>query len=264
MSTDFFDEDLVDNGVPQAPGAPQPAPPNPPQPAPVQNPVQPAPVPVTPAVPQIAPLPVPTPTGPPASAAALTASVPSGRMVQQKEDLSGQMVDHAREMEALRLRQEELEREQRDLQDRTRMQDEYSHAKRSIVGDLARSMSVVEKDEIQARETTDLLSATKDRFKQMLADLMRINEDGWPPDAFHHELDEAMGTVEGARTDYEKAMVKMKALGAGSGKAAEAHLSARSLADMGFGSWLKVGAAVTLPLVLVLLICFAVWLTMNW
>jgi len=76
------------------------------------------------------------------------------RMHRQKEEITTQVADAVKEIEGLRMRQEQLEKERSDLQDLARRQDSYGEAKIEVIDQLTRSIVHLEKDEAQAHRST--------------------------------------------------------------------------------------------------------------
>lgn len=191
------------------------------------------------------------------------------RMVKQKQELADQVAGATSEIERLRMRQEELEKEKTDLKDLTQRQEKYEHGKRSIIEELSRGIIIVEREEMQATRMAELLSETSARFKKELSDLKRISEEKWIDEGFETELNKAMVRVDIAGTTYKKAMAKIDA--ASWHKSAAGENRPHMLEELprepgekkGFGFWLKVGLAVSLPVMVFLLALFAAWLVMT-
>lgn len=188
------------------------------------------------------------------------------RMARQKEQLTTQVADTAEEIERLRMRQEELEHEKTSLEELNRKQDEYEHSKKDIIENLSRNIILMEKDEVMANRMVELLSASRARFKDMLASIRDIREENWGDSGFEEELDKALALIENARMEYSKAIAKIDAENwqkSGEGPTSLATLEdagRNALANKGFWFWFKVGVAVSLPLIVMLLLLFAGYL----
>jgi len=188
------------------------------------------------------------------------------RMHQQKDDLSNQVAGAAQEMERLRLKHKELEQEKRQLEELTRKQEEYQAAKSEIMESLGRSLIVLEKDQQQAIRVAEVLGETRKLFSIMLADIRHINEETWAEDTFQAELNKAVAIVESARIDYRKAISRVEAVGWSKDSPEERlpvlHPSPGQggITEKGFLAWLKVGIAVSLPIMVFMLILFIYYL----
>lgn len=182
------------------------------------------------------------------------------RMAKHKQDVDEQVVTAMQELERLRTRQENLEKEKRDLEEIRRKQEEYEHGKREMVERLNQSVLTLEKDELQASRLSELLGATRKRFKVLLADIQNLNDEAWPEEQFRDELNKALTVIEDARMEYNKSMSRIDTLG-GPGKPGGAEHQPvifeesrfSSEPEKSFGHWLKVGFAVSLPLIVVII-----------
>lgn len=187
------------------------------------------------------------------------------RMARQKEQLGDQVAGAIGEIERLRLRQNDLEREKMTLEDLTRKQDAYEQGKREMIDKLEASIVLLEKDETQATRSAELLSVIRGRFKETLDEMTSIDEDKWPGASFQDELNKALAQVDDARKIYRRGLAKIEASGWGGaigGKEPPAIME-RVSRDLdptrSFGFWMKVGMAVSLPVILVSVLIFIAW-----
>ena len=190
----------------------------------------------------------------------------ASRLNRQKERITGKVADTAEEIELLKMRQAELEHEKKHLEEVNRKQNEYADGKKELIENLSRNIITMDKDEVKANRMVELLSASRSRFKAMLAEIREIREENWSEKDFEEELDKALALIESARMEYNQAIAKVDAenWGNAGGKPAASGLAPAggNPADFGFFFWLKAGIALFLPLILVLLSIFAayVWL----
>ncbi len=183
----------------------------------------------------------------------------AGRMARQKEDIADKVASAAEEIERLRMRQDELEYAKKALQDLNRKQNDYDHGKKEILASLGRSILQMEKDEVRAARMVELLAATRQKFKALLAEIHEIHEERWGDDEFEEELDRSLALVENARMVYNKSVAKIDAeswqrgeRGAGALVPLDGGAGRGALSEKGFGFWFKVGVALALPMVLAL------------
>lgn len=196
----------------------------------------------------------------------------AGRLEKQKEDIADKVANAAEEIERLRLRQDELEYAKKALQELNRKQDNYDHGKKDILASLSRSILQMEKDEVRAARMVELLASTRTKFKDLLAEIHDIHEERWSETEFEEELDRALALIENARMVYNKSVAKIDAESWQRGERGAGPLTpldgarGRSLADKGFGFWLKVGVAIALPIVLGMsaLAAAYLWVTGGW
>ncbi len=194
------------------------------------------------------------------------------RMTKHKQELDLKVSGANEELEKLKKRGEDLDRQRKDLEDLRKKQDDYTHGKREMMDRLTQSLVTIEKEEIAASRLAELLSATRKRFKAMLGDLQSIDEETWPEEGFRDELNKSSTLVEDVRLEYNKAVGKLDAAntaapaagGGANGHPAVIFEEGRrhdEEPEKNFLYWLKVGLAITLPLILTLfaLIGVIVW-----
>lgn len=192
-----------------------------------------------------------------------------GKMAKKKEEMSHQAASAVQEIERLRMKQEELEREKTALEELTRKQDQYEHDKTDIIEKLERSVVAMEREESQAARMVELLSESRSRFKATLAQIRAINEEMWGDHNFNDELNRSSALIETARMDYKKALAKIEAVNLHSGTnevsstAALDEMGFESGGEKEFGYWVKVGFAVTLPLMGGILLLLVLYLVMH-
>jgi len=188
------------------------------------------------------------------------------RMMRQKEDMSNQMAGAVKEIEQLKMKQVDLEKEKNELEALARRQDDYQKNKQDIVEKITKSLILIEKEEVNAARMAELLSVMSSRFKDSLAELQKIDEGSWTDDNYQMEINKAQVLVEDARNLYQKAMAKIDAAGwkETSMETSTASSSAGILAGIEGSSDMKTlmrtGFAVCLPLMVFILIIFVLWL----
>jgi hypothetical protein len=190
------------------------------------------------------------------------------RMVRQKEEMANQVSGAVKQIERLRIKQVELEKEKGQIEELTRKQDEYERSKTDIMKKLEQGIILIQKEEVQARRMLELLSETLTRFKNSLEELREIEEQAWSDENFHVELNRAMVRVDIARTDYQKALARIDAMSwhkaaAGRKQSDLINEVSRELSkEKSFGFWVKVGFAMTLPLGILVLVLVAAYIVL--
>jgi hypothetical protein len=188
------------------------------------------------------------------------------RMVKQKEEIATQVADAMGEIERLRKRQEDLEKERSGLESLGRKQEEYEQGKRDMIAKLGRSIILLEKEEAQAVRMGELLAATRSRFQESLTELSNIVEENWSNEDFENELNKGLVIVNEARRNYKKGLARIEASSwhkgvAGANGAPVFDRVTRELhAERNFASWLREGIAVSLPLIAVIVALFVFYL----
>ena len=182
-------------------------------------------------------------------------------MARRNEELSDKAASTSDELERLRLRQEALEREKQTIEYLRENQHKYETAKREIIERLEQSMVSLEREEISINQRITLLADTEKRFKEMLAELKAIRDDAWPAEtgAFREELTKSLALLDDMRKEFNKCLARIEALkddrSAADGKQSLfEEIPFHEQGEKGFGFWLKIGFALTMPIVLVLLL----------
>ena len=190
-------------------------------------------------------------------------------MERQKEELTNQVAGAMGEIERLRRKQLEIEREKKDLEDLAQNQEAYELGKQKILDNMARGCVLLDKEERQAKQMVELLSMIHGRFEDTLGELKAIREEDWADGDFREELSKGLILVREAESDFQKGMAKVEASSwhrdRESGKPLRVvEETARVMhPERSFGFWLKAGLAFSLPLILVLVILFVAELFLN-
>ncbi len=193
------------------------------------------------------------------------------RMAKHKQEIDENGASAAQERERLRKRQEDLEREKRDLEELRRRQGEFERGRREMIERFSQSLVSLEKEEVQAQRLAELLGAARKRFKTMLAEIEGLKEEAWPEDQFQEELQKALAVIEDARMEFNKSMARIEAAGSAEPPAdaaarrpvifEESHRAHEP--EHTFGYWLKVGVAVSLPLALTIVILTVLFFVLH-
>ena len=141
--------------------------------------------------------------------------------------------------------------------------------KRQVIDHLDQGIVALEKKEVQSAQLTELLVVTRNRFKDALKEIEQINEDTWPEEDFRRELYRALVVIDDARIEYNKALAKIHALEG----ARESILDEGSIgrvsgnqeqgSEKGFGAWVKIGFAVSIPFWALVIFATTVYLVLH-
>lgn len=186
------------------------------------------------------------------------------RLVEQKQERTTQVAGAVQEMELMRLRQRELEQEKDKLEALTRKQESYEQAKRSTAEQLERASVLFDKQAADALRAAEVLSTIRKQFEDCLQEIQQIDENRWGTDAFEVELNKAIAIVDHAQTQYKQGVSKVNAVSLT--KSAPAEIEPASLLSPkpeSFVTWVKMGLAFSLPLMMVVVVCFLVWLLLS-
>jgi hypothetical protein len=190
-------------------------------------------------------------------------------LARHKQEVTEQMVDKTQELDRLRARQEELEKERRLLDEMRKKQEAFDAGRRELKDRLNESLVRMEKDRMQADRLSQLLDETRRMFRERLEEVSALNEEEWADENLLDELNKALVLLENVRSDYNKALAKIEAIhpststGAASMARPLTFEDAKGLAaegPHGFGYWLRAGLAFTLPLMVLILILVLAWM----
>ena len=178
-----------------------------------------------------------------------------GRLVARRQRMNEEVARAAEELERLRLRQEELERERRQILEIQRKQESYVSGRNELLGKLTQRIVSLEREEVRASQLAELLGDTRRRFKELLEELGKIDEESWEEDSIREELDTALAIIEDVRMEYNRSISRIEAARGESGMSsgpspAEPVLQAAvsgGLEPLSFGRVVKLGFAFCLP-----------------
>ena len=190
-------------------------------------------------------------------------------LARHKQEVSEQMVDKAQELDRLRARQEELERERRLLEELRKKQDSFETGRRELKERLGESLVRLEKDQLQAERLGQLVGETRRTFRARLDEVVALDADHWTEDNLLDELNKALALLDDVRTEYNQAVAKLDAVRPAAGAAArplafaEEPAPAPAAAAQGFGYWLRAGLEFSLPLMAWLALLLAAWMLFD-
>ncbi len=187
------------------------------------------------------------------------------RMARQKEEMNTQVAGAKLEIEKLRRRQTDLEREKQALEDMLDKQEQYERGKQELLDKLSESIVSLEKLEDHAARQGEIYSGTRARFAEFVDEVQKINDTEWPDDSFRDELIKAVVRIDAVRKEFVKAQAAIEAVGGPPRLFDETRIRAEvrqkdqeTQAPRGFKSWMKIGFAVSLPLIIAIVVAVAV------
>lgn len=190
------------------------------------------------------------------------------RMARHREEVNTQVASAKLEIERMRRKQTEMEREKHTLEDMLEKQEQYERGKQELIDRLTESIVSLQKIEEHASRQVEICSSTRQRFGEFLDELQRINDAEWTDEVLRDELNKAVVLIDAIRKEFVKAQAGVEAVGGPAKLFSET--SARTVsqdeegsAQCGFGAWLKIGFAVSLPLVLAIAVAVVVILVMG-
>jgi chromosome segregation ATPase len=155
----------------------------------------------------------------------------------------------------LKRQQEQIEKQKRELEELSRRQEELERGRADMTDKLTRSLVVLEREAYDTQKKLEQLRATRESFGQHLELIEAIDPKSWNPSDLHKELSRALSTVDDARAEFSQQRSRLQAADEASGDVAlpEAAPDVSELLETGgrsFGQWVKIGMALTLPLII--------------
>lgn len=177
--------------------------------------------------------------------------------------LDSQVQKAQEQLVALRRQAEQIEKQKRELEDLSQRQEELERGRSDIIQKLGRSLTVIERESVEAERRVDHLRNTHEAFSQHLDSLEAINPKAWSPNDLSRELSKAQSDVEDARNVYAKnrSKIGLEVESAETSSAMMASYGAESTETRTFLYWLTAGFAFTLPLLILGLIALTVYFT---
>ncbi|MCX7817976.1 MAG: hypothetical protein N2652_02000 [Kiritimatiellae bacterium] len=191
-------------------------------------------------------------------------------MVRHKQALDEQDAQRTQELERLRRIAADLEREKREIEEARATQESFLRGRQELLDRLTQSVVTIERRELQAVQTAELLQAARQRFRAMLDEIQAIREEEWTEETIREKLKEALARVDDLRMEYNKTMAKIEAAlgsvsaeGGAGGSApllrAEPIVTAPAARpDRTLREWFVIGLMVSLPAIITAVILVAV------
>ena len=113
---------------------------------------------------------------------------------------------------ALRRQQEELERQKGELEELRRRQEEYTRGRAEIADKLTRGLVALERQQTESQRLVELCGSTIDAFRDYSEQIQQIHDDEWNSGNVRNELSHALGIIESARLEFNRAYAKLDCL----------------------------------------------------
>lgn len=188
-------------------------------------------------------------------------------MARHKQAIDQQSAQNAQEVERLRQMQDDLEREKRELEDARRKQADFIKGRQELFDHLNQNLVAMERSELKATQTADLLQTTRSRFRAMLDEITSIREEEWTDDNVRDRIKDALIHIDDVRMEFNKSMARVEAViggeRGGESPVAPVVFDSRPSAphpERPLGRWFIIGLMVSLPMIVVLAILAIVFL----
>jgi DNA repair exonuclease SbcCD ATPase subunit len=180
------------------------------------------------------------------------------RMMHRKQQMAGESARTTEELERLRSRQSDLEQQKKALESLRSRISEYEAGKGEMLERIAKSIISLEKQEVKANAMAGMLGSTRMRFRELRIELMDLDESSWDEEEFREELGKALTTIDNARMEFNQAIANIEAANedqrASRGKYEHvdfAEPAVPPLEEKSMMDWVRIGFAVSLPLIVV-------------
>ncbi len=156
---------------------------------------------------------------------------------------------------------EVIERQKREFEELSRRQETFNVGKADVVDKLTRALVVLERESHDATKRVEMLHSIYASFSQHLENLDSISPKSWEGMDINKELTRALASLDDARAEFTKSYPKISVASEREHSSAHDNVYA---ADHGGGdskdfvSWLKIGLAFSLPLLVFGLIALVV------
>ncbi len=183
------------------------------------------------------------------------ASATPGR-APTREELDSQLTGTQQQLAKLRETQEQLERARVALEEMRRRRAEFSAGLTDMRQQLTRGEGLLQKAELDARREAEQLARTLSAVRGSLDSLAPLSDAAWTDENWEQELTRGLTAIENARLEFNAARLKWPILDGTATTDARGE-SAGGLAawtDLSTGQLMRIGFALTWPLVLVVAI----------
>lgn len=189
------------------------------------------------------------------------------RMARHREEVNTQVASAKVEIERLRRRQGDLEREKQSLEDLMDKQDQYERGKQEMLQRLSESIVSLEKLEENAARQTEVYTSLRSRFVEYAAELQGLNDASWADESFRDELGKAVACIDAIRREFVKGQAAVEAVGGPVKLFDESRPRASDEVEReparGFIGWVKIGVAVSAPLIVTIAVALIVIISIR-
>ncbi len=188
------------------------------------------------------------------------AAAPAAGRAPSREDLDAQVTSTQQQLAKLREAQEQLERAKAELEEMRRRRAEFHNGRAEMQDQLTRAVEILGNAEFEARRSAEQMSKSLAGLRHSLEQVHAINEQAWTDSDWTQNLSRSLSVIESARMELHSARLHWPVLDGARGGPAAAPVPATAggLADLPTGRLLKLGLALTWPLLVAALAAVAV------
>ena len=153
----------------------------------------------------------------------------------------------------LHRQQEELERQKSELEELRRKQEEYSRGRTEMIDQLTCSIVTLERQQIESQRLAELCGKTNDAFRDYLERIQEVSDEDWSSNNVREELGKALGVIENARLEFNRARTRLDCLNPTAGQPTALLQPDRAKKPLSWDEVVRyacIGAAASAPLIL--------------
>ena len=167
------------------------------------------------------------------------------------EHLDSQVQKAQEQLLQLKRQAEQIEKQKRELEELSRRQEELERGRAEMTDKLSRSLVILEREGYDSQKKLEQIRTTHESFTQHLQLLESIDPKSWNSAELPKELSRALSTVDDARTEFSQQRSRLEASGETSAMdLPDVTSGTAGLGGKSFVQWLRIGFAVTLPLII--------------
>ena len=181
-----------------------------------------------------------------------------------REELDSHLTTTQQELEKIKERKEQLERERSALEESRRRRAEFQTGRDEMKHSLIRGIGLLEKTEFEFRRDSAQMLKSLHGLREALDSVSELRDDQWTQDDWEQELSRALTAIENARNEWNVARLAWpildgKGVGADKGAGGKSNTALESMASMPVGQLFRVGLGLTWPIAAVALAALVVF-----
>ncbi|MGC8828350.1 MAG: hypothetical protein ACP5TE_01075 [Verrucomicrobiia bacterium] len=173
-------------------------------------------------------------------------------------ELDSRATEVQQEIEKLRRLQEDLARKKAALEETRRRRLEWETSRKELVHGLTRAVGLLQEAEFSRRQEAEQMAKAIAGLRDALMKVQSIDEESWTKENFEIELTRALTVVENARQEWNSARLKFPFLDGKQDEQSEFVAQKPEFKIPDFYELIKIGFAVSLPLILIILVLIIV------
>lgn len=171
-----------------------------------------------------------------------------------QEDFTDQVREAQEQLLQLRQQEEQLERQTQELEELQQRKDEFTKGRARLSEQLARSVSLLEREAADAQKRADQCADTRELLEHHHRTVESLRPEMWSRPELREELNRSVAFIEDAEAEIAKAAPLLESMKGGRKLALRSPQQTAGGAPVsgaqGFLYWFKSGLAFTLPVMI--------------